>query len=157
MRSPLRRVGSALLGLWLTFVVAEPMPMHACAMHDGVGAAAHSAAAHETAGPAAPASAHTAHHGAQHAADGATPTPEAASGVAHDAPTDAPSAPSHGACLCLGDCCAAGAPIAPSAPIVALAAADERGAESWSAGAAVATTPDSQRRLPWANGPPAIG
>jgi hypothetical protein len=139
MRGLMRRVASAWLGVWLTFVVAEPVPVHACAMHDG-----HAAV---PAGGVASANAHDEHH--QH---GASAT---AHGGEQAAPSEDGTAPaSHGGCLCLGDCCAAAVQLAPAAPEVAVAGHLRDAEASPAHRASAAATRASQVRLPWANGPP---
>jgi hypothetical protein len=124
-----------LFALWFAVVLGDPGMLHTCAMHGGHGG-------HGASPAAAPAT--TAHGG------------HMAHGAAHQsAPADAshPAAPAP--CTCIGHCCA----VTVAAPLPALdvvpvpvAVAEERhplDAPTVEAPAA----PD--RRLPFANGPPA--
>lgn len=79
-RSPLSRVFGALLALWLVVFTTGGASLHACPMHDGVGA---STAGHGASSHGAPAHGASMHHGDQ------------------DAP--APGATHH--CKCPGQCC----------------------------------------------------
>lgn len=146
MRHLVRRVGSALLGAWLAFVIAEPVPMHACAMHgDVVGATTPHAPHTAKHAPIGPHASHAPSHAEHAAAPAATPEP------------DEPGPLSHGACLCLGDCCAAGAPLAPSAAVSSVATTLVRTDEPAAQAVRVVSPSADQVRIPWANGPPAIG
>lgn len=143
MQAVVRRIGAAVLGLWLVVLLTEPVPVHGCPMHDGTGVG------HRASRPATDARGHEARH--HHAG--------MAQSVAHE--SDAPDRPSpvpHGACLCLGDCCAADAAALPAPPVMG-------------AGAAIAVSrqdaPDRlierarvhrlAHRQPWPHAPPRVG
>jgi hypothetical protein len=92
----MRRLLASFLMLWVAVLAAEPAALHACAMHDGAGAAHHGASANATTSPDEH-SAHTAH---------ASSEVQASHGVLGDRSQDAP-APSVPGCSCVGDCSAA--------------------------------------------------
>jgi hypothetical protein len=102
---PVHRFISICLGLWFVFVVAEPVPVHECAMHKP------SAGAHQSAHTAQTVQvAHDA-HGNHHVAQ-TPPSEDCHGGV----PTEH-SQQSQGVhlCLCLG-CAAGSAPVAGAKP-----------------------------------------
>jgi len=106
-----RRLSSRLLGAllapWFAFVVAEPVSMHACAMHSG-----HRATGLEAvAAPAAHADHAQAHAGAH--AD----VHAGAHAVAEQPQTDAPAPSDQHPCNCMGMGCQAAAVPLPSADV----------------------------------------
>ncbi|MEI6740514.1 MAG: hypothetical protein WCK74_09410 [Gemmatimonadaceae bacterium] len=136
-RSLRSRLASALLAPWFAFVVADPVPMHGCPMHEAVPAAASVAPAVDGA---------MAHHG-HHAmsVDGAGTQPDSA-------PSD------HGqghSCTCLGACC-----VATPAPLPASTVSMETAPVGHARRSVAAmprtlavVLPDAYMR-PFANGPP---
>ena len=90
----MRRLLASFLMLWVTVLAAEPAALHACAMHDGAGAAHHGASA-QSASP----DEHAAH--AAHASRGEQASQVVPGDRSHGVP--APSAPG---CSCVGDCSA---------------------------------------------------
>lgn len=141
-RSLTQRIFTALFGIWFSLVVAEPVPLGACPMHDRpmTHATAHHAALTGAATDAAN------HHVAM---------PHASS--AHQQPaTDHPGG--HGAhqCLCLG-CCAGTAalslPTFPPLNLVATITATQ--ARRIDAVDALRVVSRFAYALPFANGPPA--
>jgi hypothetical protein len=102
-RSLTQRFFTALLGLWFSFLVAEPVPVHVCPMHDGMpqpAAAQHAPDGRESSHASAD------HVGMQHAPEshGATSTHDPVEHEAH-------------LCLCLG-CCAGTAVVSlPPSPV----------------------------------------
>ncbi len=83
-RHPATRFLAALLGVWFTITMVEPVALHACPMHDGHGV-------HGPLAEPAPEAAHHAHHD------------QGDAGV--NAPQPSPKTPA--GCLCVGDCAGA--------------------------------------------------
>ena len=140
-RSLAQRIFTAFFGLWFSVVVAEPLPLHVCPMHDGP--LAYAAAHHAQTVPdvaSAPAGHAAMHHALQ----------------SHEEPaTDSPAG--HGAhqCQCLGCCAGTSATALPGAPVInvqaTLAAVQVRG---FAAHNAMRAPVRFAHALPFANGPP---
>lgn len=140
-RSLPQRMFTALFGLWFSLLVAEPVPVHACPMHDGTLAqgAAVTAAGLTDAAPDSPG--HVAmHHVSQ----------------SHEQPaTDHPA--EHGAhqCQCLGCCAGTTALSLPASPDVNLRAVlAPVQVECIAGGDVLRTATRFSFALPFANGPP---
>ena len=144
------RLASALLAPWFAFVVADPVPMQGCAMHEAVPATASAA---EVGGGAATPSERVADAGMAHHGHHAMPVNGAAT------TTDTTPAQQHGqghSCTCLGACC-----VATPAPLPVSALSLHTAPVGLSAGSRAAVVPrtiavvvpDPYLR-PCANGPP---
>jgi hypothetical protein len=141
-RRPLSRCFAALLGLWFTVLMVEPVALHACPMHSG------GHGAHEVSASAEAPLAHAEHHhdAIAHGEHGA---PESLPPVADVPVPDDPTA----GCLCLGTCAGA-------TPTVLASTTELRVAELSAAPRRVppmpAYAPVSRGGLvlPFANGPP---
>lgn len=136
MRRPVRltRPFSVLFALWFAAVLGDPGVLHSCPMHGGHRAAVTQDAAHAT------------HDG--HAARGDAPARHGSSdGESHHTP---------GPCTCVGHCCAAPA-VAPLSVTPAVYVPVEVLAERDSLQSApIVPCAAPTRRLPFANGPPAV-
>lgn len=144
------RITAALVAPWLAFVLAEPVPMHECAVHGihasgshGAGsraAGAHTAASHAGAGVA-------------HGMDAGMQMP-VAQGDHGAQPEGSPdSSGGHRHCSCLGGCCAAAPVTLVGAPELAFAPEQVR-AETSVARSAEFAPASAEHVLPFANGPP---
>lgn len=139
----------ALLTCWLVLLRAEPVPLHACAMHDGAAhVTMHGGGAHDGTGAVGATRAHDAAHAAHHAdhasasADAHTPEP------AHDASTEG--------CLCLG--CCGGVPVVATVsvpPLAWLASILDVEPVLAAPGARRLPAPRDDVALPYPNAPPA--
>lgn len=135
----MRAVLSLLLACWLALLTAEPMALHACAMHS-LGHGAHEALAVPVAtGDAAltsgDADAHHAHHAVATDEQPASPTPDSST------------------CQCLGECCAAAIAIAPASHEVRLATRHTRVAPLFTGVRAILSRA-ADLRLPPSQAPP---
>jgi len=141
-RRPLSRCFAALLGLWFTVLMVEPVALHACPMHDG-GHGAHGGSATAEA-PLAEAGHH--HDALSHREHGA---PESHQVVADTPVPDEQSA----GCLCLGTCSGATPTVLASTTELRVA---ELAAEPRRVPPLPAYAPVSRGGLvlPFANGPP---
>ena len=130
-RHPVSRLLSALLGLWFTLLMVEPVALHACPMHDG-----------------------------GHATPGVSTSAALTMGEAehhhHPAPISEPPPPTEesAGCLCLGMCAGATGTVLPVAVAFRVA---ELAADRTVVPALPAHAPVSRGGLvlPFANGPPA--
>jgi hypothetical protein len=140
-RSLTQRIFTALLGLWFSFVVAEPVPVHVCPMHDGLlpPAAAQSARVVQDASDAS--TGHVGMHHAQQSHD--------------DATTNTPAEHEAHQCLCLGCCAGTSAVTMPTSPVRnlqdTLAAMQVR---RIAAADVLVTAMRFAFAIPFANGPP---
>jgi len=94
--SPALRFVRTLLTLWLTFILTQPVPVHACAMRNGTLRTA----------PATPTASGAISH-AQHDMAAAMRTGDAAMGMTMDHAAQVPSDDANKGCHCIGDCAAA--------------------------------------------------
>lgn len=154
------RLASALLAPWFAFVMADPVPMHGCPMHEALaghqpvaiqhGAIQHGAiqgVAHGTPLGADHAVHQAGHDGVRH---------EAAPNSAQDGDPAGGHAPVSGhSCTCLGQCCVASVAPLPAAAVAPPAATPLRRTAPV-APAAYALPPQVRRahERPFANGPP---
>lgn len=131
----LRRFASLLFATWFAFLVAEPVAVHACAMHASGGHAAHGAVG-ETPVADATADEHAHHH------------------EDHQAPTPSEDSQDEGDCQCLLTCAAGVAPTLAGAPVVPAATVATTIVRSTVVATEAAPRAPAARLLPWANAPP---
>ncbi|MCC7054195.1 MAG: hypothetical protein IT355_13095 [Gemmatimonadaceae bacterium] len=140
-RSLTQRLVTALFGVWFCLLVAEPLPLHVCPMHDGLPPSA------------------TAGYTADLSEDRCAPPGQAAithAPDAHDAPaTDTPAGHAAHQCLCLGCCAGTPAIALPGAPVVNVpcALADVQVLQVAARNDTLVATRFAHV-LPFANGPP---
>jgi hypothetical protein len=140
-RTVTQRIFTALFGIWFSLLLAEPVTLHACPMHDGP----------------------LAHAAAQHAAvrDGSTALPDGRGDVLHassahqQSSTDHPLGHGNHQCQCLGCCAGTSAISLPAFPLRNLQATYiATQARHTDAGDALREAMRFEHALPFANGPP---
>jgi hypothetical protein len=140
-RSLTQRILTALFGLWFSLVLAEPVPLHVCPMHDGMRTHAAAQAVHTSHAATAHPVGHVGLHHAPQSHDVGT--------------THAPAEHEAHLCLCLGCCAGTSAVSLPASPVrnlpELLAAVQVR---SHAAGERLAHAVRFAHALPFANGPP---
>ncbi len=157
-RPALHRVATALLALLYFVAWGEPVTLHPCPTHDGVGA---TAGAHALAlGPGPARGARGAHdHGTAATAHASAHADTHADAQAHRAPAEhgPPGGDDEHQCQCLGHGCCTAAVVVPAAQQVRWFVAVTRRADPPAADAPAAPRASARRLLPPATGPPALG
>jgi len=165
-RSVVRRTFTALFGVWFSLLVAEPVALRPCPMHDGsiaMAAGPHAAVAGDAVAGGASADA-TEHGATDHGATdhGATDHGPMAHGAmqhassVHHTPANDPPDP-HGAhqCQCLGCCVGTSSVPLPTFPgLIVQATVDAAVVRCVHAVGALRATTHVAYALPFANGPP---